>query len=180
MTLCEHFCLIKLVSSKYIWSSFDPMRTLLSHKFGLFEVHLVIIRPIATNSVSQSWSLWRTFGHHLTLCVQFCFTNLDSLKEISSSFDPMRILLSHKFGLFEGHVVIIWPIATNSVSQSWSLWRTFGHHLTHCNQFYLINLVSLKDNWSSFDPSQPILVNKFSLFEGPLVIIWTNANTSIS
>ena len=178
------------------------MRTPLSHKFGLFEGHLVIIWPFATISASQSWSLWRTFGHHLTLCVQFCFTNLDSLKDISLSFDSMRTLLPHKFGpfeghlviiwpksnqfrftkigLFEGHLVIIWPFATNSVSQICSLSKTFRHHLTLSEHFYFIKLVTLKDIWSSFDPLRPILFHKVGLFEGHLVIIWPYANTSIS
>ena len=156
------------------------MRALLSHKFGLFEGHLVIIWPIATNSVSQSWSLWRKFGHHLTLCVQFCFTNLDSLKDISSSFHPMQTLLSDKFGLFEGHLVIISPFPTNSVSQICSLSKTFRHHLTLSEHFYFITLVTLKDIWSSFDPLLPILFQKVGLFEGHLVIIWPYASNSVS
>ena len=222
LTLCVQFCFTNLISLKEIWSSFDPLRPILFHKLGHFEGHLVMYWLYANTSISQSWSLWRTFGHHLTLCVQFCFTNLDSLKDISSSFDPMRsllsdnfglfaghlviiwpnaTLLSHKFGLFVGHLVIIWPfasnsvseiwslegdlviiwpIATNSVSQIWSLWRTFGHHLTHCDQFCFTKLVSLKDIWSSFDPLQPILFHKVGLFEGHLVIIWPYASNSVS
>ena len=104
------------VSLKDIWSIFDPSQTLLLHKCGLFEGHLVNIWPLANTSVSQIWSLWRTFGHDLTLSHHFCFTYLVSLKDIWTWFDPLPPLLLHKFRLFEGHLDLIWPFATTSAS----------------------------------------------------------------